>query len=415
MAGKNWDQIVFVLRLFIISAILLSFVFVKMLDLFVEEIWRILFNSPVVRLDTFEPVLSTISFFTWINMFRIVDLYNMFPAYRIHPSEKAESHWLGPQLSKCRSIPRLLRPITFFVPESWRGLAAVAYLSPLFLFDMIYPRRKLPEQAPSFHVLIGSVCCSIFAYDFVFYWIHYAMHHVKGLYYLHKTHHSSESMCAAEVIHHGLIDGTLQVQSVPSMSSRITSPALILHLPAQNLYRNLLLYSWHPHFNRTIIFASPFTPFTTVATRARRPRPRRSPPTSPSSTPSASTRSPAPSTTSPSPTSSPRRTAATTCPGCCTTWPRRGCWEGPRGTTRTTAPPPRTTTSSSATLTTPCPPPHAVRRRRVPRRAASAQTLNYYRVPDWAHVMCVTRGYPDVYCFTSDVISFVQSRDQPHV
>ena len=206
-----WDRTVLGVRLFTLLMMILSVIFVEKFNKLVESIWRLMYHSPIVRHDSFEPLLSTFSFFVWINIYRLVDFYNIFPSYRINDLKKSASNRSGAESSSGRSVPGFLRPLMFFVPESWRGYAAVAYLCPLMFFDMVYPRRDLPEQAPPFHLLIGSVFCSIVLYDFSFYWIHYAMHHVKGLQHLHKTHHSAESLCAVEVIHHGLIDGTLQV------------------------------------------------------------------------------------------------------------------------------------------------------------------------------------------------------------
>jgi sterol desaturase/sphingolipid hydroxylase (fatty acid hydroxylase superfamily) len=212
----------------------LSLIFVENLDSFVAVVWRRMYQSTIVKNDSFEPLLSTFSFFIWINMFRIIDFYGLFQAYRIVPLEKAISNW-GEGYSVNSSLRNqnfkylfyLLRPFQFILPQSWRGLAAIAYLAPLLLFDSVYPRRILPEESPSFHGLLGSVCLSIFCYDFAFYWIHLAMHRVKILYTVHKTHHAAEALCAVEVIHHGLIDGALQVTHfVSCFSTRETSPVL---------------------------------------------------------------------------------------------------------------------------------------------------------------------------------------------
>ena len=211
----EWHCAVLCCRVFFGLALGLSFLFIEQLDKLVAVIWRHMRHNVLVKNDSFEPLLSTFSFFLWINMYRFVDCYGLFQAYRIVPVAKAMSNWgdvpSTGTLSRNRFLKYLLRPLFFIFPQSWRGLAAVAYLAPFFLFDSIYPRRKLPEESPTFHGLLASVCLSIFCYDFAFYWIHLAMHRVKGLYFVHKTHHAAEALCAVEVIHHGLIDGTLQV------------------------------------------------------------------------------------------------------------------------------------------------------------------------------------------------------------
>ncbi len=220
----EWDNIVLICRVCFGLALGLSFLFVEHLDKVVNNVWRHMYHSSIVQHDSFEPLLSTFSFFFWINMYRLIDQYDLLRAYRMVPVERALSNWgegtSNGSFLQNRYLFFLLRPFYFVLPQTWRGLAAAAYLAPLLLMDSIYPRRKLPEESPTFHGLLGCVCLSIFCYDFVFYWIHLAMHRVKSLYVVHRTHHAAEALCAVEVIHHGLIDGTLQVISPPSKANR---------------------------------------------------------------------------------------------------------------------------------------------------------------------------------------------------
>eukprot|EP00128_Syssomonas_multiformis_P004828 Colp12_sorted_trinity150504_noHs@5572 len=68
-----------------------------------------------------------------------------------------------------------------------------------------------PVESPTFHNLVGAVVMSIFLYDFFFFWIHLAMHKVKSLQFLHRTHHTMKPLCVVEVLRHSIVDATLQI------------------------------------------------------------------------------------------------------------------------------------------------------------------------------------------------------------
>jgi len=90
--------------------------------------------------------------------------------------------------------------------------ALVAYLGPLLVFDYIVPRRRLPAECPGFFALLGKVCQTIFVYDFIFFFIHLAMHRLRILAVLgHQKHHETAVLASVEVINHSFIDGSLQV------------------------------------------------------------------------------------------------------------------------------------------------------------------------------------------------------------
>ena len=60
--------------------------------------------------------------------------------------------------------------------------------------------------------LLCSVVASVAVYDFIFYWVHLALHKVPWLLRnVHAVHHRQVQLSAREVVHHSLSDGTLQV------------------------------------------------------------------------------------------------------------------------------------------------------------------------------------------------------------
>lgn len=79
------------------------------------------------------------------------------------------------------------------------------YILPLALFDVIYPRRNLPERAPSFARLSADVFLSLFFYDLFFTIGHYVSHKARTLSYL---------VCFLLQYHRGLLPGSAGASSV---------------------------------------------------------------------------------------------------------------------------------------------------------------------------------------------------------
>ena len=165
--------------------------------------WEASRQSRSVRHDSFEPILATLAFVLWINVFRLADLYG--GPYGLH-------QW------KLRGPPCTDRdfqgqhPLEVLLKPGHSVLAALLFLAPLFLIDTLYPRRKLPVEPPTSAGLLGGVASSLFLYDFLFFWIHVALHRSSWLYrYVHATHHQQLVLTSGEVVHHNLVDGVLQV------------------------------------------------------------------------------------------------------------------------------------------------------------------------------------------------------------
>jgi hypothetical protein len=134
-------------------------------DTWLEQQWAAACKSQFVRHDSFEPIVATISFGVWINMWRVVDLFcPSMHRWRLHGSVAPSKHFKGQN-----KLEFLLKPGVSYI-------AALAYLVPLFAFDAIYPRRKLPLESPTSAEVLGGLCAAVFAYDLVFYFVHLALH-----------------------------------------------------------------------------------------------------------------------------------------------------------------------------------------------------------------------------------------------
>jgi hypothetical protein len=143
-----------------------------------------------------EPAIASISFAIWMNLFR---------------SKETGDGWrkrLGP-------------PYHFTVTglsslaAYWLGVAGWVLLVP--------PPRRVTHGCPhSLYELLHlctEVCSGLLAYDFIFFWIHLAMHAVPrvGLVLGHARHHKFDGTedpkheSCHRTVNHGLVDGMLQV------------------------------------------------------------------------------------------------------------------------------------------------------------------------------------------------------------
>mmetsp|Transcript_14283 Transcript_14283/g.23974 ORF Transcript_14283/g.23974 Transcript_14283/m.23974 type:complete len:423 (-) Transcript_14283:201-1469(-) len=174
----------------------------------IEVFWQYLLDRGLAQLDSFEPIVASASFYMWIGMFKVVDLMfqQQFRRFKITPDHdpvKAEG-----------GVFQFFSPIGS--KDTPGFMALFAYLVPLFIFDLLVPRRtsrsyfNLPP--PTIFQLMGNISMSIFVYDFLFYFPHLIMHRNRYLFkHVHSKHHSRERLCSVEVVRHSFIDGTLQV------------------------------------------------------------------------------------------------------------------------------------------------------------------------------------------------------------
>ena len=128
------QRLVNLARLSYLALLLGTFVWKTELDHFVVLLWEELKTNRYFKHDSCEPVIASISFAAWIWLFYVIDKTGILFKYKI-VKKYDESSWNT-------NSPRAL----FF------------YLAPLLFIDYYFPRRKLPERAPSFHGLLGTLC-----------------------------------------------------------------------------------------------------------------------------------------------------------------------------------------------------------------------------------------------------------------
>lgn len=190
---KGFNESVFTSRLTVMVIFAVCFLNRAVLDEQLSIGWNWLREQWWFKHDSFEPVWATLSFSLWTNVFMFMDYYmqDKFGKFLINPKNREPE----------KTYDDVLHRIVGFV-----------YLAPLLVYDVLFPRRMLPEECPSFFQLLLGLALGIFVYDLIFFPLHILFHKgPKWLQKLHKRHHEVSPLVAPEVIRHSLIDGTMQV------------------------------------------------------------------------------------------------------------------------------------------------------------------------------------------------------------
>jgi hypothetical protein len=104
------------------------------LDYELQRTWEVIRASWWFKHDSFEPVLATLSFGSWILVWRTVDI----ACPSLH-------RW---RIDANPVEPVKQGPLEFILRPGIGYCAAAAYLLPLLVFDQLYPRRVVPERSP---------------------------------------------------------------------------------------------------------------------------------------------------------------------------------------------------------------------------------------------------------------------------
>ena len=167
-------------------------IYIPSIDNLLSRFWFRLYEHPICHWDMLEAYVAGISFALWIIFFRIMDQY--------------------PALAKYK-FPGNAQMKLFFPDKNSSWLPLVIYLISIHIYHYFFPKSFWPPEPPTALRLLVEVSYGIFAYDFIFFWIHLAMHKVSFMAYLsqHHVHHTQSNLCASEVQHHSIVDGSLQV------------------------------------------------------------------------------------------------------------------------------------------------------------------------------------------------------------
>eukprot|EP01084_Bolivina_argentea_P229536 387375_1 len=194
---KVFEMAVWTIRMSTVSFFIISFIYCKQFDSALQYIWTYLRETRFVQHDSCEALLSVITFFILILLFRYLDQKcpSMRP-YRLDYSQTKQKPMAKDQ----------------FFGMGYEFWAVFWYLCAICAYDMLYPRRTLPVNAPCWIVFVIQLSFGVFMYDFIFYWIHLLMHKNQYLFKFHKKHHEwNQTLRASETVRHSFIDASLQV------------------------------------------------------------------------------------------------------------------------------------------------------------------------------------------------------------
>ncbi|CAM9743454.1 unnamed protein product [Choristocarpus tenellus] len=179
-------------RVVALAIVLLCLLCHGVIDMGIAVLWVWLRANPIFKHESFEPCLSTACFFLYIGFFGILDFFTpcVWP-YRIGTSKEVVPQYINGKRVR---------------------YAIFGYLMPLVAFDLAFPRRVLPEEAPSARRLVLEVVGAIAVYDITFFLWHVTLHQHPKLYKkIHAKHHQKLVQRAPESVRHTFVDGTMDV------------------------------------------------------------------------------------------------------------------------------------------------------------------------------------------------------------
>jgi methylsterol monooxygenase len=202
----------------------------KEIDLNIERVWQWYFlPSAAFSHDSFEVIFASFCFAINISVWYILDT-------------KCSSDWL-----------HSFRLRTSKDMKAWRNdnrlknETLLYYVGPFLAFDLIFPRRTLPDAAPSLRLLALEVAGALFFYDIYFYFGHRLIHKIKWLCQFHMRHHSMKVIRAGDSVRHSVIDGAFDVAC--SVAALNTIKAHPLSRSVYNVFAVYLITEAHSGYN----------------------------------------------------------------------------------------------------------------------------------------------------------------------
>lgn len=182
------------------------------IDEILSNWWEITVRSKqsLVHWPMFEACVAGGSFAIWIMAYRIADRLPCMQQYRFNQDS---SH-----LTTTTNVSQIASDS--FDLSSW--LPLFVYLFAIYVFHLFVTKKPIIITSPTIVRLFVEVAFGIFVYDFIFFFIHRAMHSSMGIpaisrIFNHQVHHSyvndtfEGGMIASQVQHHSFVDATLQV------------------------------------------------------------------------------------------------------------------------------------------------------------------------------------------------------------
>jgi len=148
-----------------------------------------------------EAYVAALSFLTWALMYALWD-YTDLVRYKYKTSHIPHSI-NAPVMSAAKRADVFYASCTLPV-----------YLLSIKAFHALFEKKVFSDYAelPSLPRFCVELATGIVLYDFIFWWIHVAMHRIPFLYeHVHKTHHTHARMTSSNTVIHSMVDAGLQV------------------------------------------------------------------------------------------------------------------------------------------------------------------------------------------------------------
>jgi sterol desaturase/sphingolipid hydroxylase (fatty acid hydroxylase superfamily) len=161
-----------------------------MFDSALDSLWRFLWQYQVLHWNMLEAYVAGFSFALWIIIYRLLDRL--------------------PIMNKYKFSTKIVE-FSSFDSNSWVPL--FLYLGSIHIYHLFITKPPIQLESPTILRLVIELFTGIVLYDFIFFWIHYAMHYFPSSNFCHhhNLHHQHTNLCASVVQQHSLIDATFQV------------------------------------------------------------------------------------------------------------------------------------------------------------------------------------------------------------
>lgn len=173
------------------------------MDLLVDKAWRKATSWRWMHSCMAEANVAAFSFALWIFWYNLLDELAPLKRFRFVFRESSTA------MPAFRRNMDHLRRVFLSMP---------AYLLFIAVFHLVKTPKAVEIEAPTAARMVSELVLGLVAYDFIFYWVHLAMHRMPWLPHGHEVHHSlkvdpdqHEYIEAEHVVHHSIVDGGLQV------------------------------------------------------------------------------------------------------------------------------------------------------------------------------------------------------------
>lgn len=211
------------------------------LDALVAVAWDAVLESGLCRWTMLEGMVAALSFAAWIVWFRFLDC-TVAEQFRLVPRPRLEG-LPGPvqDIQKALGSLRALGERHKRTLRVWGSFPI--YLGSIWLFHLVKTPPPVETSPPSCLRLVAELFLGIWAYDFVFYWLHLSMHFWPHAGHEHMSHHvlsggdeqfPHKFLEAEAVVNNSLFDAFLQV-----LTNIVVQNLPLLGLPKHKLSRLL--------------------------------------------------------------------------------------------------------------------------------------------------------------------------------